>query len=224
MLKDVYARYAGGTMMLLRREGEEVAFLGTAFLVHPEGYLITVAHILYSHEDLMVAPRDFGLEFGPMLSETVAPYRAEVVQVDKDHDLALLRFHRDFEIVMPDHVVGVPDLTPPGARTGLLGYPFGFHHIYNLCIQPAVVSAKVLSGNETRLFLVDAVAHEGARGGPLVSIDDGRVIGVVGGRLDPAEVVPSGERAQEPGYASMSFAISIEYAARLLEAAGLEVV
>ena len=60
------------------------------------------------------------------------------------------------------------------------------------------------------------------RGAPLVTMADGRVIGVVNGRFDPAQAGDSEtEPAEQPHF---SFAVSIEYAAAMLEAEGLEII
>lgn len=222
MLQDIYARFRGGCMMLLRKEGDAVLFLGTAFLVHPDGYLLTAGHSVQGRDNVMVAPRDFGSEFAPMWSETVAPYQATVCQVDAGHDLALLKFQRDFEIVFPDHMMGVPETVSPGSSVALLGYPFGFQHVFNQFIEQSVVSTKLVTNAGTNLLLFDGVVNLGMRGAPLVTMADGRVIGVVNGRFDPAQAGDSEtEPAEQPHF---SFAVSIEYAAAMLEAEGLEII
>jgi hypothetical protein len=43
-------------MMVMRQSGGEVIFLGSSFLVHPDGYLITTARILTEAGDLVVVP------------------------------------------------------------------------------------------------------------------------------------------------------------------------
>lgn len=222
MLQETYARFRGGCMMLLQQQGEEAAFRGTAFLVHPGGYLLTAAHLLQGHEGILVAFRDYGGDFAPTESDTITPLPARVCQVDQEHDVALLSFRDDCEVSMPDHVLGMPDLIMPGTSVAIMGYPFAWHHVWNQFMEASVVSAKLLSRNGTKLFLFDAGGVEGVRGGPLVSTGDGRIIGIIGGRfrLDEAgEVDPNA--AQGPARV-FSYAVSSEYGAALLEKEGVE--
>ncbi len=221
MSDTAYTRYSGGCVMLLRREGDAVAFIGTAFLVHPDGYLLTVAHILPESGDLMVSPRDFGMAFSPQESETVATLPATVVRVDRENDVALLTFQRDTEILMPDHVIGAPDDTLPGSTVACLGFPFGFYQVYNQCIYQAVVTAKILSPVGMKFFLFDAISNEGLRGGPLVDVNDGRIIGIVGGCFHPGQL--SRHPIEDATAIGSSYAISIEYGAALLQAEGIAV-
>jgi len=223
MLQDVHLSFRGGTMMLFAKTGEEVTFMGSAFLAHPEGYLLTCAHILYQHEGLMILPPEEPETFQPMRTKTIAPLPVEVAGVDKERDIALLKFSESLEITVPDHIIGVPEDVPVGSSVALLGYPFGFQHIYNQLVQSAVVSSKILSGNGTKLFLMDTMVHAGTRGGPLVSIADGRVIGVVSGLFDPSEAAPRSLEAPSLN-TNITYGVSIEYALHLMESAGLEVV
>ena len=58
MFQDAYTRFRGACMMLFHRQETEVIFMGSAFLAHPEGYLLTVAHLLHTTDDLLVALRE----------------------------------------------------------------------------------------------------------------------------------------------------------------------
>ena len=225
MIQDIHTRYRGGCMMLMRQEHDSALFMGTAFLVHPKGYLLTAAHLLHDfREKLYVAARDYGDDFAPMQTDTVVPLPAEVRQIDHDHDLALLRITDGTEVTMPDHVIGVPSALAPGAVVSCLGFPFGFYHVYNLVVNQGIVSAKMQSPNGTGLILIDTPMLDGMRGGPLVSVHDGRVVGVLSGRFSPEEVMGLPQDETTPHRRTFAYAISIEYAAALMEAEGLEVV
>jgi serine protease Do len=223
MLQDVHLSFRGGTMMLFAESGGEVTFMGSAFLVHSDGYLLTCAHILYRDEGLMLLPPETPEVFQPMRTKTVSPLPARIVSVDKEHDVALLKFEEPLDITVPDHVIGVPEAVPVGSSVATLGYSFGFHHVYNQMIQQAVVSSKILSRNDTRLLLIDSMVHDGTRGGPLVSIRDGRVIGVISGIFEPSEAAP-GSLETKSVVTNISYAVSIDYAVDLMEAEGVEVI
>ena len=226
MLQDIHFQYKGACMMLFQREGNEVSFRGTAFLVHPDGYLLTAAHLVTGNKRLMVAPMEEIEAFTPVGAETVTPYPVTVKQLDRDRDLALLKFEQETEVSMPPHVMGAPGQIPVGQSTACIGFPFGYYYIYNQIIQQGVICAKFLSKNGTRLFLFDAVVHDGSRGAPLINVYDGRIIGVVGGRFEPQEILP--ERvagfSELPIKSFISYAVSIDHAVGLMEKEDLAVI
>ncbi|MCF8024399.1 MAG: serine protease [Desulfobacteraceae bacterium] len=219
MLQNIYFQYKGAAMMLFKKEGEQVAFRGTAFLIHPRGYLLTAAHLIIGITDLMAVPMEEHPGFAPVREETVAPIPLEIRQIDRERDLALLKFGQEVEVSMPDHVMGIPEEVPIGNSVACLGYPFGYYHIYTQLIKQAAVAGKILSKNQTRIFLFDTLIHDGSIGAPLVNLYDGRIIGVVGGRFLPQDLMPEHLRqsAEAPIKTDISYAVSIEHAARLME-------
>lgn len=209
----------GGCMMILREQDSDVLFRGTGFIVHPEGYLFTAAHILDGTENLMaVAPPTGGYE--PLHHETVTPLPVSVVAVDAEHDVALLKLDGGLDIVVPDHLLARREAPPPGRTVLALGYTYGHHQIHNLMGTGAYVSSNVLSRNGTRLIMYDRPAHWGDRGGPLVDGSDGRIVGIVGGTFNPDEAGGTG-RPELPS--NHAYAIAIEYGIALAEGLGLQV-
>ncbi|WP_022850934.1 S1 family peptidase [Limisalsivibrio acetivorans] len=223
MLTDTFLRYKNGCLKLFVKEGDTISFVGTGFIVHEKGYLVTVAHILYSQQNLVAVAEDTGDGFVPVVSQENYPMPVNVVDMDYDRDIALLKFDTDVNIEMPDHMIGTPDDTVVGNLVSCVGYPFGFHHVFNQTIQSAIVSAKINSRNETNIFLFNTMIHLGTRGGPLVDVEEGRVIGVVAGQFDPLEAAPKFMKEEELPDSNFSYAVSIEYAAALLEKHGLDI-
>lgn len=219
MLQNIYFQYKGATMMLFKREGEAVSFRGTAFLIHPGGYLLTAAHLITGLTDLMVVPMEEHAGFTPVRDETVSPIEVEIRQVDRESDIALLKFCDEIEVSMPDHVTGKPGEIPIGNSAAYLGYPFGYYHIYTQLIRQSSIAGKILSRNETRIFLFDALVHDGSSGAPLISLHDGRIIGIVGGRFQPQDLMPEHLRkdTETPIKTDVSYAVSIDHAAPLME-------
>ena len=226
MLQDIYFQYRGACMMLFQREEKEVAFRGTAFLAHPEGYFLTAAHLITDNAELMVVPSDETDNFTQIHTETVSPFPVELRQIDREHDVALLKFAEEVEISIPDHVMGSPDQVPVGNPVACLGFPFGYYYIYNQLIKQAVICSKILSGNETKIFLFDTLVHDGNRGGALVNIYDGRIIGVIGGRFEPQEILSDKlKKASElPIKSDVSYAVSIEHAIDIMKKEELKIV
>lgn len=223
MLQGVSHKFRSGCMMLMRDQGDQVSFLGSAFLVHRGGYLLTAAHVVTDPSNLRIVPTSYTEGFSPMTFDRVAAMTASLVGTDSDHDVALLRIDQEVEIEVPDDFLGSTDNVRPGASVMALGYSFGHEQLHTILTTSAVVSAKIRSPNDTRLILFDNMVHDGDRGGPLVHVADGHIVGVVSGRFEPAEVVRGSrdwDRAP-PRDTNVSFAVAIEYGLALMEAEGL---
>ncbi|WP_300667180.1 serine protease [Desulfoluna sp.] len=227
MLQDVSQKFAGGCMMLVRKKESAVVFLGTAFLMHEDGYLLTAAHLLEEDsEGLMVVPTSNPDDFMPISLDKVSAMSVSVPAVDKIHNVAVLEIDRNLRIKTPDHLGGTTENFSMGTSVLSLGFPFGHDEMHNLVVQSAILSSKVCSRNGNRLLLFDAMVYDGVAGGPLVSGDSGRVVGVVIGRFSPVEDGGDFARGSRPsGYdTQLSYAVSIEYGLALMENMGLDVV
>ena len=223
MFKHISQKYAGGCFYLLRQKDETVVFLGTAFLVHEEGYLLTATYLLEdNYEGLMVGRPSNPEAFSPLSLDTVQAIALEVVKADHDTNTTLLRFSNPLIINAPDHLVGNAESILLGSSVLGLGFPFGHQELQNLGVQSAVISSKVSLRDQVNLFLFDCAIHTGMAGGPLVNYDDGRVIGIMIGLFVPKEEGGDFVRGSHPGYeTSFSYAVSIEYGKAMLEELGL---
>ena len=226
MLQNLSLKYAGGCMMLVRKKEDSVVFLGTAFLMHDDGYLLTALHLLEGDEDgLMVVPTSDPDEFTPISVDRVSAMSVTVSGVDREHNVALLEIDRNLRIKTPDHLGGRTENLGLGTSLLCLGFPFGHDEMHNLTVQSAILSSKGMTRNGTRILLFDSMVYDGSSGGPLVSGDDDRVVGIVMGRFSPVE--DGGDFARgnrSPSFdTSFSYAVSIEYGLALMENAGLEI-
>jgi serine protease Do len=211
-------------MMLARSQSESIHFLGSAFLVHGEGYLLTAAHLTAQEQNLVVVPTTVSDDFSPMTFDRVAAMEVAVCQRDSDRDVALLRIRQDIAIGVPDDFLGATTAVRPGASVMSLGYSFGYQQVHSLLGFNAVVSAKIRSRNDTALILYDSAFHEGDRGGPLVHVADGHIIGIVSGRFEPAEIgaqTSSVAEKLEARETNVSYAVAIEYGLALMREEGL---
>ena len=132
MLQTVAQRFQGSCLMLMQQSGKEVTFLGSSFLVHPDGYLLTAARVAREDHGLMVVPPDTGTGFIPATREEVAPVPVEVISRDVPHDVALLKLEPDLEINMPEAVIGSGESDPQGGLLMSLGVPFGYYRIHRV--------------------------------------------------------------------------------------------
>lgn len=226
MYKNPGQKFIGACFILLRKRENSVVFLGTAFLVHDQGYLLTATHIIENDfENLMVARTQNPEEFSRLSLDEIAAVSVDVVKTDSYHNVALLKLHKGFLIETPDYLLGQVDGLRLGTGLINIGYPYGHQDMHILAIRSSVLSSKVQFDNGIKLLLFDSMVHDGMTGGPLVSIDDERIVGVVVGRFSPLEDGGDFSRGKNyPEYdTSMSYAVSIEYGYNLLKEEGLEI-
>ncbi|WPL18847.1 peptidase Do [Thiorhodovibrio winogradskyi] len=225
MLQGLSQKFRGGCMMLLRDDGQQVAFLGTAFLVDSKGYLLTAAHLVNNPENLRVAPTDAGDGFIPMTFDRVAAMPVRVSQLDAAHGTALLKLEleENIDIGVPDDFLGTAENVRPGASIMSLGYAFGHDQLHTILTVGGFVAAKILTPNGTNLILFDNMAQDGDVGGPLVHAADGHIVGLVSGRFEPAEVARGSTEwdRKPPRDTNISYAVAIDYGIALMEKEGL---
>ncbi len=224
MLTTVSRKFAGGCMMLMKKEKEQLLFLGTAFLVHHRGYLLTAAHNFTEKDELVAVPPYSNIDFIPLTTERVSSLPVEPAQTDIEHDVALLRFKEKMEISAPAHIIGKPDELSDGEYLMAMGFSFAHYRVHALITMQAILSAKLLSVNETRLLLIDTMVRDGDAGGPLISVEDERVVGILLGRFDPAEITNRAPPSNVSYSTDVSYAVSIEYGKELIRQEGLTVI
>ena len=221
-------KFTGGCMMLMRQEECGASFLGSCFLVHTEGIILTTSHLFgENHDGLSVVPyAPETTDFQTIRREHVRSIPVEVVNVDKERDIALLALELDADIVMPDFLLGSTEKLRLGAPLVSLGYPFGFQNMHHLTAISSILSSKLTSPLGNNHILFDSRVHGGDVGGPLISINEDRIIGIVCGRYCPMAdgssiAAYSREQALDT---DLSYAISIEYGISLMEKEGLEII
>ena len=151
-----------------------VAGLGSGFIIHEDGLVLTNEHVVRGATEVVVTLAD-GRDFA-----------AEVVGTDEVNDLALLRLGTNGE-KLPAAPIGTSDDLLIGEWVVAIGNPFG----YLLSNTEPTVTAGVVSGigrniiptdGEQRgyylgMIQTDASINPGNSGGPLVNAQ-GDVIGV----------------------------------------------
>ncbi|EGV30825.1 peptidase S1 and S6 chymotrypsin/Hap [Thiorhodococcus drewsii AZ1] len=223
MLQGTSQKFRGGCLMLVRDTEGAVGFLGTAFLVHGSGYLLTAAHLVSKPEGLLVVATASGDEYQPMTFDRVSAIPVSVVQQDIAHDVALLKMEQDISIGVPDDFLGSGANVRSGASLMSLGYSFGHEQLHTALSVSSFASAKIRSPNDTQLILFDTMVQDGDTGGPLIHVTDGHIVGIVSGRFEPAEVVRgSADWERRPARdTNISYAVDIDYGVALMRAEGL---
>lgn len=136
--------------------------LGSGFIFDPDGWLVTNHHVVDGSSDVTVRLND-GREF-----------EAEVVGVDEQTDIALLRIQADQ--ALPYVTLGDSESIRVGEDVMAVGNPFGLGGT----VTQGIVSAKdrnISGGPYAEFIQTDAAINKGNSGGPLFNMD-GEVVGV----------------------------------------------
>ncbi len=140
--------------------------LGSGFIVHPDGYVITNNHVVENATEIKVKLDD-GREFS-----------AQTVGRDPKTDVALLKLKGEGAELhdLPTVALGNSDPLEVGDFVLAVGNPFGLDHSVSL----GIVSAKervIGAGPYDEFIQTDAAINPGNSGGPLFNTQ-GEVIGV----------------------------------------------
>jgi serine protease Do len=161
--------------------------IGSGFIITPDGYVLTNAHVVADASEVTVKLTDR------------REFRAKVVGVDRRSDVALSKIPASG---LPTVQFGDPAHIRPGQWAIAIGSPFGFEN----SVTAGVISAvgRNLPDDSGSAFVnfiqTDAAVNPGNSGGPLFNID-GQVIGM-----------NSQIFSRTGGYMGMSFAIPIDVA------------
>jgi serine protease Do len=157
---------------------------GSGFIVSPDGYILTNAHVVSTATEVVVALSDR------------REFEAKVVGFDVRTDVAVLKVEaRDLPVVR----IGDPSKLKPGQWVVAIGSPFGMQN----SVTAGIVSAtsRTLPNDGFVPFIqTDAAVNPGNSGGPLFNLQ-GEVVGI-----------NSQIYSQNGGYMGLSFAIPIDIA------------
>src|SRR3984957_8161806 len=166
--------------------------VGSGFIVSPDGYVLTNAHVVADASEVTVTLTDR------------REFAAKVVGIDKASDVALIKIAATG---LPTVRFGDPSKLRPGQWAIAIGSPFGFEN----SVTAGVISAlgrPLIDGSQTSyvtFIQTDAAVNPGNSGGPLFNID-GEVIGM-----------NSQIYSRTGGYMGVSFAIPIDLALNVKE-------
>lgn len=223
MLESAHLRYQGSCMMLMSKDEDAVTFLGTAFLIHKDGYMLSAAHIIPERRELGVVPTKHDSKYTALTMEHVYPIPVKVIKKDLKRGIALLKIVPEMEISVPDHIIGNPAETPLGTTLMTLGYSFGHYRLHSIIPLQSILSAKIETANGSHLLLFDNRVHSGDIGGPLINVNDERIVGIIIGGFNPADMIKEEYREDLSLSTTISQAVSIEYGEELLRSEGLTV-
>jgi serine protease Do len=158
--------------------------LGSGFIISPDGYILTNAHVVDSAEEITVKLND------------KREFKAKVIGADRRTDVALIKIEATgLQAVR----LGDPTRLRVGEWVLAIGSPFGFENT----VTAGIVSAKGRSlpqENFVPFLQTDVAINPGNSGGPLFNLQ-GEVVGV-----------NSQIYSRTGGFMGLSFAIPIDVA------------
>lgn len=157
---------------------------GSGFLISPDGYILTNAHVVDDVDEVVVKLND------------KREFRAKVVGSDERTDVALIKINADN---LPRVTIGDPNRLKVGEWVLAIGAPFGFEN----SVTAGIVSAKGRSlpqENYVPFIQTDAAVNPGNSGGPLFNLR-GEVVGM------NSQII-----SRSGGYMGLAFAIPIDVA------------
>jgi serine protease Do len=149
--------------MLRRQPPRPTHGVGSGFIIDPKGYILTNYHVIEGANRITI-----GLLSGDR-------FRAKVVGVDKETDLAVLKIDPDRDL--PTMKFGDSNVAQVGDWVLAIGSPFGLEQT----VTAGIISKKDRDSASFQTFQrflqTDAAINRGNSGGPLVNMR-GEVIGV----------------------------------------------
>ncbi|EPZ48884.1 hypothetical protein N007_03345 [Alicyclobacillus acidoterrestris ATCC 49025] len=147
------------------RSGRPAMNIGTGFVFHPKGYILTNEHVVSDGDRIML--RVFGKK---------DPVEAQVVGRNRTHDIAVLR--ADIPVPSPILRIGQSKDVRVGEWVLAIGSPLGLDNT----VTVGIVSAKnrplqIGDRDYPNLIQTDAAINRGNSGGPLINLR-GEVVGM----------------------------------------------
>jgi len=148
---------------MFRRQRRPTRGVGSGFIVSPKGYILTNEHVIDDATRITV-----GLQTGEK-------YRARVVGIDPETDVAVLKIEAPREL--PTVTLGDSNAAQVGDWVLAMGSPFGLDQT----VTAGIISKKERESPYFNIFQrflqTDAAINRGNSGGPLVNMR-GEVIGM----------------------------------------------
>src|SRR5690606_17987002 len=170
-----------------QQEEEVPRGVGSGFIISPDGYLLTNAHVVDGADEVYVTLTD------------KREFHAKIVGVDTRTDVAVVKIDGSN---LPRLTIGDPSRIRVGEWVIAIGSPFGLENT----VTAGIVSANARdTGDYLPLIQTDVAVNPGNSGGPLINMR-GEVVGL-----------NSQIYSRSGGYMGISFAVPIDEAMRIAE-------
>jgi S1-C subfamily serine protease len=136
--------------------------LGSGFLIHPKGYVLSNEHVIRNASEIRVMTQD-GTD-----------HVASVLATDPVYDLALLKIASPANSPFPFLPMGNSDDIRGGDHVVAVGNPLGFGHTVTTGVIShtgrSLFEEKDPAGRYVRYIQTDAAINPGSSGGPLITL------------------------------------------------------
>ena len=139
---------------------------GTGFVISPDGLILTNRHVVDGGKALMVMMPDASAAGAG--GSTPAQKSAEVVVIDDEQDLALIRVKLDPGTKLPFVRLSGSDSPADGAECTVMGYPLLDRLGAAIKITRGIVSSSAAGSAGSADVLIDAKVNPGNSGGPIL--------------------------------------------------------
>ncbi|MGZ6161793.1 MAG: S1C family serine protease [Myxococcaceae bacterium] len=150
--------------------GEPQKGIGSGFIISPDGYVLTAAHVIEDAESFTVTLLD-----GRGWPEDVP---ATLVGADTETDCALIKIQTPRRL--PSLALGSADDVDVGDWVVVIGSPYGLDHSVSVGVVSAKGRTDIIPGSRTsdvEYLQTDAAINPGNSGGPVLGLD-GKVVGI----------------------------------------------
>ncbi len=161
--------------------------VGSGFIISPEGYVLTNAHVVDGADEVYVKLTD------------KREFKAKVIGLDKRTDVAVVKIEGS---KLPFLAIGDSDKIRVGEWVIAIGSPFDLDN----SVSAGIISAKARdTGDFLPLIQTDVAVNPGNSGGPLLNMR-GEVVGI-----------NSQIYSRSGGFMGISFAVPIDEAMRVVD-------
>jgi serine protease Do len=186
---EFYKRFGGVPNGPGMRPQQPSRGLGSGFIVSPDGYIVTNAHVIDGASEVVVKLTDR------------REFTAKVVGSDKRTDIALVKIDAKN---LPALDLAVKPTVKRGEWVVAIGSPFGFENSVSAGVVSGIHRA-LPEGQMVPFIQTDVAVNPGNSGGPLLNAE-GQVVGV-----------NSQIYSHSGGYMGLSFAIPVNVAANVAD-------
>ncbi len=148
---------------------------GTGFIVDPKGYVLTCAHIFEKEKNASIWIKG-------------KRYKADVINTDKEKDLALLKINENQKLDLQSLPISKDTIYKMGQEVYTIGFPLSDILGNSPRLNKGLISSTVGLKDDPDHLQISVEIQPGNSGSPLVN-EDGLVVGMIQSTLSPMNVL-----------------------------------
>lgn len=164
-------------------------YSGTGFIIDAQGYIATCAHVVENAEKIFVKVNE--------LNDSKNVHPASLIKMNKKTDVAIIKIIDDVQNLFYAEIDKDRKQPVLAEEISLYGYPMGYQLNDNVINLNISVTKGIVASNQIkdgiRKTMLDIKACHGNSGSPVISRENGKVIGLLSGGIQ-------GENVDEVNY------------------------